>query len=514
MEHMMGLAPDINVLEAMEIFKNFPDEDLRPYLRDPKLAAVAAGEIDRRLNVRRDFESRQQQNQGTVVEQLQAMLLSPPQQMPPQQMPPQEMLAQQMLDQQIAAQQPPNVPQGLPALMASGGPVAFQQGGGILDKLNSFFRQVTSFGSPSWEMVDQKSRPLSTQTSSSPLELSPFGNQVISDRIATADARKEKKEADEKQQKALLELIRQRLAPQTTTTTQSNSGKPAKLPTLPAVPTIEATAPLDPRALRASAEEEEAYLKNKFPDTVSPLAEALAREAGQQVSPEEQRRRAFMQAGIRGLGYQGRDFGGGLAGMFEGYENTKNSIESANKEARTNAAKARLAAEQYKDALRRKDYESARVYALKVEEFRQAAVDSQNKAKLANYGLQVKDFGAKLDLYNAQNKGSAQQKPPSIRDLLALDRFNFDVNKEVNERAKPEIDALKAKYNKDAAKWFSDTPKNWEQNPEYRAKFEAEAKAIRDRIRAELGVSSGSAAKPIKLTPEMLLDILKVGSGK
>ena len=62
--------------------------------------------------------------------------------------------------------------------------------------------------------------------------------------------------------------------------------------------------------------------------------------------------------------------------MFQGYEDTKTSIESANKEARTNAAKARLAAEQYKDALRGKDYESARVYALKVEEYRQAAVDS------------------------------------------------------------------------------------------------------------------------------------------
>jgi len=509
MEHMMGLAPDINVLEAMDIFKNFPDEEIPPYLKDPKLAMFAAAEMDRRLRVRKDFESRKQQNQNPVVDQLQAMLLSPPQQMPAQQMPPQQMLAQQM-----PAQHPSDAAQGLPALMASGGPVAFQEGGGILDRLNSFFRQATSFGSPSWEMVDEKSRPFSTQTSSSTLALTPPGGQVISENIAIANARKEKEEKERKEREELLELLRKRLAPQTTTTTQPTSGKPAKLPTLPDVPTIDATAPLDPRALRASAEEEEAYLKNKFPDTVSPLAEALAKEAGQQVSPEEQRRRAFMQAGIRGLGYQGRDFGGGLAGMFEGYENTKNSIESANKEARTNAAKARLAAEQYKDALRRKDYESARVYALKVEEFRQAAVDSQNKAKLANYGLQVKDFGAKLDLYNAQNKGSAQQKPPSIRDLLALDRFNFDVNKEVDERAKPEIDALKAKYNKDAAKWFSDTPKNWEQNPEYRAKFEAEAKAIRDRIRAELGVSSGSASKPIVLTPEMMLMLGKIGSGK
>ena len=110
MQNMMGLAPDINILEAMEIFKNFSDEDLKDYFNDPTLSAVAAGEMDRRLRVRRDFESRRQQNQGTVVDQLQAMLLSPPQEMPAQQMPP-----QQMPDQQMAAQQPPNVPQGLPA---------------------------------------------------------------------------------------------------------------------------------------------------------------------------------------------------------------------------------------------------------------------------------------------------------------------------------------------------------------------------------------------------------------
>lgn len=501
MEHMMGLAPDINVLEAMDIFKNFPDEELPKYRNDPKLAMFAAAEIDRRLRVRKDFESRRQQNQGPVVDQLQAMLLSPPMaQMPPQQMP----------AQQMPAQQPSDAPQGLPALMASGGPVAFEEGGDTSNPFMAWLGRLGSFlgsAAPSFDKLDPQSRPFLTQTSSSPM-----AHQVIYEHILTA---KDRAEEERKKREELLERIRKGLAPQTTTTTQPTSGKPAKLPTLPDVPTIEATPPLDPQALRASAEEEEAYLKNKFPDTVSPLAEALAKEAGQQVSPEEQRRRAFMQAGIRGLGYQGRDFGGGLAGMFEGYENTKNSIESANKEARTNAAKARLAAEQYKDALRRKDYESARVYALKVEEFRQAAVDSQNKAKLANYGLQVKDFGAKLDLYNAQNKGSAQQKPPSIRDLIAMRELDLKINEKVEERAKPAIDALRATYNKKAGQMFNrEVPRNWEQNPEARAKFEAEAEAIRDRIRAELGVPRGQASKPTQITPEMLLDLLKVGSGK
>ena len=53
MQQAVGLAPDINVLEAMNIFKNFPDEELPKYRNDPKLALFAAAEMDRRLRVRR-----------------------------------------------------------------------------------------------------------------------------------------------------------------------------------------------------------------------------------------------------------------------------------------------------------------------------------------------------------------------------------------------------------------------------------------------------------------------------
>ena len=116
---------------------------------------------------------------------------------------------------------------------------------------------------------------------------------------------------------------------------------------------LETPTPTDPAKIRKDAEAEEEYLRKKFPDKVSPMAEALAKELSTQISPEDARRQAFMQAAIAGLGYQGRDFGGGLAGMLEGYQTSKLGAEKANKEARVAAQKARLAAEEYKSALER-----------------------------------------------------------------------------------------------------------------------------------------------------------------
>ena len=77
-----GLAPDINLLEAMDIFKNFPDEELPNYRNDPKLALVAAAEMDRRLRIRKDFEAKQQKPSGPIIDQLQQQLMAPPMQQP------------------------------------------------------------------------------------------------------------------------------------------------------------------------------------------------------------------------------------------------------------------------------------------------------------------------------------------------------------------------------------------------------------------------------------------------
>jgi len=117
-----GLAPDINLLEAMDIFKNFPDEELPRYRNDPKLALVAAAEMDRRLRVRKDFEAKLAKPSGPIVEQLQSQLMAPPE--PAMQEPMQQPMGQPNMQQ----------PQGLGGLMpamAQGGkvPVAFQVGG-------------------------------------------------------------------------------------------------------------------------------------------------------------------------------------------------------------------------------------------------------------------------------------------------------------------------------------------------------------------------------------------------
>ena len=75
---------------------------------------------------------------------------------------------------------------------------------------------------------------------------------------------------------------------------------------------LETPTPTDPAQIRKDAEAEEEYLRKRFPDKVSPMAEALAKELGTQISPEDARRQAFIQAAIAGLGYQGRDFGAAL----------------------------------------------------------------------------------------------------------------------------------------------------------------------------------------------------------
>ena len=43
-----GLGGDVNILEAMEMFKSVPDQVLPKYAQDPKLAIFAAAEMARR----------------------------------------------------------------------------------------------------------------------------------------------------------------------------------------------------------------------------------------------------------------------------------------------------------------------------------------------------------------------------------------------------------------------------------------------------------------------------------
>jgi hypothetical protein len=262
---------------------------------------------------------------------------------------------------------------------------------------------------------------------------------------------------------------------------------------------------------RKQAEEEEKYLKQKFPDTVSPLADQLAAEVGQQVSPEEAKRRAFMKAGIAGLGYTGRDFGAGLAGMLEGYEGTRQSVEAANKEAKTLALKARLANEQYKDAIKRKDYESARKYADEAAEIQAAQVEAQNKAKLGKLGV----MGAMQDLMTPKKAAGATSGMPKFGDAARI-------RKDAVEAAQPELRDLEKRYDEESSRFhsalgFGKRGTSWRNDPKEMANFESEKENIIQKYERRLYPTVGADQGVTTLTPQMMEAIreyVKKQSGK
>jgi hypothetical protein len=460
-----GLAPDINLLEAMDIFKNFPDEELPNYRNDPKLALVAAAEMDRRLRIRKDFEAKQQKPSGPIIDQLQQQLMAPPMQQPMgQPMQPMGQPMQQPMGQPMAQTEMPQ--QGLGALvpgMAQGGPVAFQFGGGVGPEFSAYFPQEEEKELKVPAYINGKrvmATPAELRAAGYPESTIQQRVQETSPKPAPVAAAKpaEQKPADQTQgQNAQLNnLIASILANRQPTT-----------PAAPAAPSLgglasmakdyipEINPPMSPEQRRQLEDEEAARTKQRFPDTVSPIMAELAQAAGQQVSPEEARRRAFMKAGIAGLGYQGRDFGAGLAGMLEGYQGTKESIEAANKEAKMNQLKARLAGEQYKDALKRKDFESARKYAEEQAMYQEKAVDARNQFKRDTLGIMAAVKGlTKPD----KVAGAAETKGGMTPKILS------DIREKAIERAQPELQRLDNEFDKRTDEMFwssSKLPKAW-----------------------------------------------------
>lgn len=264
--------------------------------------------------------------------------------------------------------------------------------------------------------------------------------------------------------------------------------------------------PMSPEQRRKLEDEEAARMVQRFPDTVSPIMAEIAQAAGQQVSPEEARRRAFMKAGIAGLGYQGRDFGGGLAGMLEGYQGTKESIEAANKEAKMNQLKARLAGEQYKDALKRKDFESARKYAEEQAMYQEKSVDARNQYKKDVLGIMAAVKGL-----TTPNKvaGTAESKGALTAAKYA------DIREKAIERAQPDLKALDSEFQKRADMWFSSEslPKAWRTGKDEKSKkaqeeYETRRKQIINKHANDV-FDALRAASPLTITKEQVKEMLK-----
>ncbi len=528
-----GLAPDINLFEAMDIFKNFPDEELPKYRNDPKLALVAAAEMDRRLRIRKDFESRAQKPSGPVVDQIQQQLLAPPQG-----------IAQGM-DQQPMGQpmgQPQEMQQPQPAIgMASGGPVAFSGGGDPDEERKKRDREaisesLKSLGASAMDVLTLPgrgalgaaefavTRPLRALGLNVPYlpeavyggdrsSMTPFYDRLRRERgetspAPTAPANALTQQSDDPGKTSQDALIAAILAGRQPT----SSAVAAPAPTLGGLATIakdyipEINPPMSPEEKRKIEEEEAARYQQRFPDKVSPIMEELAKAAGQQVSPEEARRRAFMKAGIAGLGYTGRDFGAGLAGMLEGYQGTKEGIEAANKEAKMNELKARLAGEQYKDALKRKDFESARKYAEEQAIYKEKAVDARNQYKRDTLGI----MAAVKGLTKPDKVGGAGE----AKGALTAAKY-ADIREKAIERAQPDLQRLDAEFKERADMWFSSEslPKAWrtgkdEKSLKAQEEYETRRRKIIDKHANDV-FDALRAASPLTITKEQVQEILK-----
>ena len=525
-----GLAPDINLFEAMDIFKNFPDEELPKYKNDPKLALVAAAEMDRRLRIRKDFESKAQKPAGPVVDQLQQQLLAPPQgiaQGMPEQMgqpmgqPMAQPMAQPMEQPQDMLQE---MPQGLGALapgMAAGGPVAFSVGG-----------VGPEFGGSSEDALaadeERRKREIQERKLKEDRDRYQFlmeaGALPQAQRLRETNPEAAKAPAAAKPINTLAQQVEDpRKASQDALIASILAGRQptSSAVAAPAAPSLaemakkakdyipEINPPMSPEERRKIEDEEQIRMQNKFPDKVSPIMEELAKASGQQVDPGEARRRAFMKAGIAGLGYQGRDFGGGLAGMVEGYQNTKESIEAANKEAKTLELKARLAGEQYKDAIKRKDYESAKKYAQEIAVYKEQAIEARNQFKKDSLGIM-----AAVNQLTTPKKaaGAGDGKGAMTASKLA------DIREKAIERAKPEIDQLDQDFKKRTQEYFwSDTklPEAWRSGTDAKSKkaqveYETRRKQIIDKNTNEV-LEVFRAASPLTITKEQVQEML---SGK
>jgi hypothetical protein len=507
-----GLAPDINLLEAMDIFKNFPDEELPNYRNDPKLALVAAAEMDRRLRIRKDFEAKQQKPSGPIIDQLQQQLMAPPMQQPMGQP------MQQPMGQPMA--QPEMPQQGLGALvpgMAQGGPVAFQFGGLLADPRSGIYPKETEEdrkrkAAERLAQVEQQLKNPNLPGQASAIlatEAANLKKDIAPPAPVAAAKPAEQKPADQTQgQNAQLNnLIAAILANRQPTT-----------PAAPAAPSLgglasmakdyipEINPPMSPEQRRQLEDEEAARMKQRFPDTVSPIMAELAQAAGQQVSPEEARRRAFMKAGIAGLGYQGRDFGAGLAGMLEGYQGTKESIEAANKEAKMNQLKARLAGEQYKDALKRKDFESARKYAEEQAMYQEKTVDARNQFKRDTLGI--------MSAVKGLTKPDKVVGAGEAKGALTAAKY-ADIREKAIERAQPDLQKLDTEFEKRAGMWFASEslPKAWRtgndaKSVKAREEYETRRRQIIDK-HADDVFEALRAASPLTITKEQVQEMLK-----
>lgn len=467
-----GLGGDVNILEAMEMFKSIPDQALPKYAQDPKLAIFAAAEMARRDDMRKRYSQRAQKPNKPVVAQL-ADSISPSMPMlPPGMNAPQEQQPMQMAPSQQSPMQQPQA--GLAGLMpeqrmARGGMVAFAPGGSVLspEELEEVRRRARESGYISQKDAEAMERERIQRELDVPFRpANPMASQAAKQEFLRKEA-------------ALGPFV----GPPAPKPGSQGAGQPQqRLPVIapqqaPAAPAPMGIEQIIAMGKRATAgvpqiQTEEPYetagraeqiykeKQGRFTDEISLIMDQLKKFYGQQPSQEDIQKAANRQIALSMMGSKDRNFLAGLAGGLQAGEDVKKSMGAENRAMQQASLQAQLAHAKYQDAIRRGDYDAADRAAREERTYR---LQTQKLAQ--EQAMMPLEVGLGLArAMQPKGGGEAGLKPKDAAEIQM----------KVMAVAKPELDALETEYKKRAKNWFFDRgPQDYQNDPEYQNRRQA-----------------------------------------
>ena len=451
-----GLGGDVNILEAMEMFKAVPDQVLPKYAQDPKLAIFAAAEMARRDDMRKRYNQRAQKPNKPVIAQLSESMAPSMPMMPPGMNAPQEQQPMQM----APSQQPQMQPQmaGLAGLMpeqrmAGGGPVAFQFGGGV----------GAEFGGEAVVEEEKEVRVPAIingqRVMATPSELRAAGypESTIQQRVKEAAPKPAQPVTQPPAKPAQPQQTQQVIAPQQAPAAQAPMGIEQIIAmgkkAMAGVPQIQTELAAETAARAGTLYDER---QKRFPDQISPIMEQLKQFYGQQPSQADIQKAANRQIALAMMGSKDRNFLAGLAGGLQAGEDVKKSMGAENRAMQQASLQAQLAHAKYQDAIRRGDYDAADKAAREERTYR-----LQTQKLQQEQAMMPLEVGLGLARAMQPKGGAAGEKPMSEKDRIKIQM-------ELQALAQPKLEQLRKQWE---GKWFA--PKNWEQSPEYQAQRRA-----------------------------------------
>lgn len=475
-----GLGGDVNILEAMEMFKSVPDQVLPKYAQDPKLAIFAAAEMARREDMRKRYAQKAQKPTQPVIAQLAQSIAPSMPQMPPGMNNPQE--AQPM--------QAPAPESGLGSIMpeqrmAQGGPVAFYPGGGVGMEFG---------GDPVVEEEKEVRVPAiingkRVMATASELRAAGYPESTIQQRV---------KEASPKP-------VQPQTAAQPTQPAPQKAAAPLAIPPQPqaggAPMGLQSIIKLGkdamaqtgmqpiqvPEAYETAGRAEQLYKERqgRFKDELSPLMDKLQEFYSKQPTQADIDKAANRQIALGLMSSKRRDLAGGLAEGLQAGEQTKKSMAAENRAMEQASLQAQLAHAKYQDAIRRGDYDAAeraareeRTYGLQVQQLRQQQAMIPYEMGMGLARLMTPKGG------DGQKGALTQAQAANIREKAL-------------ERAAPEIAKLDQEYEAKAKSifGFGGWGTNWREGPKGK-ELEQKKAAIVNKYVSMLAPELGGVTTP------------------